>query len=516
MTELSVSPQPESRRLPDLSALPISSVWAQGLFLYLLCFFILVYLLFSNPMFISLDDYFHTRISELYISQGRLALDFPWLPQTVMSPERFVDPHLLFHMILAPFVYLWGDVGVKLAISAIGAGMFTMSWTLLRSVGVRYALLWTLGMLGVSMPFLYRIMMIRVQGAVVLTLLIALYLMFHKRYRWLIVLGFLFTWLYYGFVILMAFAGLYTVALWISERRFAWQPVVYCGIGMALGLVINPYFPNNVIFITEQLVGKAAEDIPLGAEWEAVSTYGLVFNSLGTLVALAFAFLKPSFTSEKRDVTATTLLLVALLTLLMAFHAVRFFEYAPAFTLLFCAVTWGRGEMPVVFNHERLNRLTRRYAVVALAVVVLGFCIHNVTNVYGMVQRSDAGQRMIGAATWLENYAPEGSMIFSTAFNDFSYLFYRNTQHVYSVGLDPTFLSFADTQLWDTYYALVTGNIDQPGQTLRDVFHADYALSYKGYDNRFNQLALNDPLMQIVYDDEQMVVWRVLEPGAVW
>jgi len=181
--------------------------------------------------------------------QGRLRLDFPWLPMTILNNAQFVDHHLLFHLYAAPWMVLGGEVGVKLATVSIAAGVIVAAWAFLRQIGVQYAMLWALGLLAASSTFLYRMLMVRTQGAALLLVIIgaalllviiALMLVVARRDRWLLVLAFAYAWLYNGFVLLIGVVGLYALAVWIAERRILWKPVVYTVAGIALGLVINP------------------------------------------------------------------------------------------------------------------------------------------------------------------------------------------------------------------------------------------------------------------------------------
>ena len=105
-----------------------TSLWLQGMVLFLVCLVPLVVLIFATPGFVGNDDYYHARISAQIVEQQRLRLDFPWLPRTILSPDRFVDHHLLFHLYLAPWVYLGGMTGAKLATAGIAAGVFVAAW----------------------------------------------------------------------------------------------------------------------------------------------------------------------------------------------------------------------------------------------------------------------------------------------------------------------------------------------------------------------------------------------------
>ncbi|MBE0690803.1 MAG: hypothetical protein IH587_11850, partial [Anaerolineae bacterium] len=234
----------------------VRAAWLQGILIFIACFAVLSMLVFSVQGFVGTDDYYHARIADLIITQGRLRVDFPWLPQTILSNDQFVDHHLLFHMFVAPWSHWGGMTGAKLATASIAAGVFVAAWALMRQIGVRRAWLWTLALFAMSSPFLYRLLMVRTQGAALLLIVVALYLLVTRRDRWLLPLAFAFAWLYNGFALILGVVALYAAAVYVVERRLAWRAPAYTAIGLILGLVINPYFPNNVTFIFEHLGAK--------------------------------------------------------------------------------------------------------------------------------------------------------------------------------------------------------------------------------------------------------------------
>jgi hypothetical protein len=303
-------------------------------------------LVMSVEGFISTDDYYHARIADEIIQQRALAVDFPWLPQTILSPDRFVDHHLLFHLYVAPWMHFGGLTGAKLAAVSITAAAVVAGWLLLRRAQVPAAWFWALTMLIVSAPFLYRLLMVRAQGMALLVLLVALLALFSGRPRWLIVVAFAFTWLYNGFVLMLGAAAAYSAAVWLSDRRFDLRPVAYALLGISLGLVINPYFPVNVTFIAEHLGAKLdlESSVRVGNEWYPYTTAGLLENSGGALLALAVGLILPGLSGRRRDQVEHTLLFMALLTLVMTLQSRRFIEYFPAFAALFGAVSCCRRE----------------------------------------------------------------------------------------------------------------------------------------------------------------------------
>ncbi|MFN8372394.1 MAG: hypothetical protein U0694_05905 [Anaerolineae bacterium] len=479
-------------------------LWLYGAALFALSFGLFFALLSSTAGFVGNDDYYHARISAEIIEQGQMAVDFVWLPQTILSPEQFTDHHLLYHLYLAPWVYYGGISGAKIAQAGVAAGVIVALWALLRSVQVRFATLWAFALLGMSIPFIDRLLMIRTQGASLLLLLLALYVLFTRRYRWIVPLAFAYTWLYDGFVLLPVFTAAYAGATWMTERRIAWQPIVYSLAGIALGLVINPYFPQNIQFILDHLGAKVAFEggISVGNEWYPYSTGVLLENSTGALLALAAGIVAV----RKRDRIEMTALFVTLITLGMVFKSRRFIEYFPAFALLLCAVTWGRGQALDWLPHVALRRLALA-AGIGIS-VLLG--ANTLRAAYGEIINSTDVTYMAGASDWLRRNAEPGAMVFQTDWDDFPYLFFHNTHNTYLVGLDPTYLEIANPQLWTRWVAITRGQVAQPSSVIVDEFQAVYVVSDVYHDDFLEQVR-HDASMQLVYRDAYSYVWRIVQ-----
>jgi hypothetical protein len=487
-------------------------IWLQGLALFALGFGIAYALLMSINGFVSNDDYYHARIATQIIDQRALHVNFPWLPLTLLSPDRFVDHHLLYHLYLAPWTYWGGIQGAKIAQALVIGGLMVAFWSLLRSVKVQFAMIWTVALFALSIPFVYRLLMIRTQAAAVLLILIALRCLFQGRYRWLIALAFAFTWLYNGFVLLPIIVGLYCLTHSLSKRRMIWQPLAFSVGGMLLGLIINPYFPQNIAFIVEHLGAKVdiESSIRVGSEWYPYTTAVLLENSFGALLALGFGILKPVLRKNTSDDIEATALLVALLTLYMTFESRRFIEYFPPFALLYCAVAWGRDipdwqtVLPARLQHPIITRLAP-----VVILIPFAFLIWTTMNgAYDDVQGAEDVSYLAGGSQWLKTHAEPGTMIFQTDWDDFTYLFFNNTQNNYLVGLDPTYLQMAHPDLWNLWVPLTQGSIDQPSSENHETFGASYVISDTHHD-AFEQRADDDPNMQLVYRDANSLVWRI-------
>jgi len=493
----------------------VRAAWLQGWLIYLVCFAVLSALIFSVRGFVGTDDYYHARMADLILQQGRLRVDFPWLPGTILSNDRFVDHHLLFHLFVAPWSHWGGMTGAKLATSAIAAGVFATAWALLRALGVRRAGLWTLALFAMSSPFLYRLLMVRTQGAALLLIVMALYLLVTRRERWLLPLAFAFAWLYNGFGLILGIVALYAAAVFIVERRLAWQAPAYTALGLILGLVINPYFPNNITFIVEHLGAKIdfESGVRVGSEWYPYSTSALLINTGGALAVLALGVLRGSFGKHKRDTAETALLFIALLTLFMLLRSRRFIEYFPAFALLFCAATWGRGG--VQWADWLPQRWMRRLGFGLGAAVMIAVTALTLRGALDDIQSGAEADYMAGAAQWLAANSTSGTLVFQTDWDDFTRLFYYNTSNTYLVGLDPTYLQRANPRLWDTWVAITQGRVEQPSQSISTQFGAAYVISDTRHD-AFAAQTREDPGLELVYRDTYALIWRVADstPGS--
>jgi hypothetical protein len=348
--------------------------------------------------------------------------------------------------------------------------------------------------------------MIRTQGASLLLLLVALWILFRKNWKWLAAIGFAYVWLYNGFVLLLAIVILYSLARWFCDGALEWRPLTYAAAGTLAGLIINPYFPTNIQFIAEHLGAKVdiENSINVGVEWYPYSTGALLQNSAGALLIFVVGIACSGVSERIEDTISLTLLFVALLTLFMVFNSRRFIEYFPAFALLYCASRWGRGQVS-----WPKHLVSRRGVFVGMGVLALfGLIGVTLVDTYRSIQQADE-DHFAQASGWLRENTPEGSLIFQTDWDDFPQLFYHNTHNTYLVGLDPTYLQRADPRLWTRWVAITQGEVERPASVIRSEFEADYVISDTQHGG-FAEQANGDPDMELVYRDKTTLIWRII------
>jgi hypothetical protein len=462
----------------------------------------------ATPGLAGNDGYYHIKMGLLIREQG-LKPPFVWLPLSILSREAFYDHHLLYHAYLSLFAY--GDsaealtLGAKIASVLLPSLAFVAIWWLLRGQRVRWAAIWAVGLFAVSEAFLYRMSMPRAQSASLLVLALALHWLLQRRFRLLIPLGFFYVWLYNAFPLLIALAGMYVAATFLAERRFEWQAIAFPAIGIGLGLIVNPYFPQNLTFILNHLAPKIGESTtPVGNEWSPYQTWTLIENSGFSLAAFVLGALGLGWRGKRIDRPTLTALIAAVAFAFLLFKSRRFVEYYPAFALIFAALSIAPLIDAWAVGRPRLGRFVPAILIGALIVPLTITLI----QAREAMARSRPDDQYAAASIWLKENSPPGSLVFQTDWDDFTRLFFYNTSNIYTAGLDPTYLELYDAELYKEWVQITRGDIDRPSQAIRSRFGGEFVMSDLNHDG-FLRKAQDDPGLREVYRDEYAVIFEV-------
>jgi hypothetical protein len=483
-----------------------TSLLAVGLLALFLALFALVQ--YATPGFADNDGYYHIKMARLIREQG-LKPPFVWLPLTILNQANFYDHHLLFHVYLSLFAGSPNPTdliaGAKLASVLMPALAGLAIWWLLRGQGVRWAALWAVGLFAVSEAFLYRMSMPRAQAASLLVLALAFHWLLQRRHWALLPLGFLYVWMYDGFPLLLVVAGVYVIAAWATERRLEWRALAYPAAGVVLGLLVNPYFPQDLRFIFSHLTAKLSDtSTSVGNEWYPYDTWVLLLNSGPALAAFVVGALALGWRGRRMDRATLTAFGLAVVFGLMLLKARRFVEYYPAFALIFAALSVAPLLADWLAAHPRRIRL----APVAMLLIMAGPVTFALQGARVAMAGSAPPTLYAAASAWLETNSTPGSMIFQTDWDDFPHLFFYNTQNLYTAGLDPTFSELYNPALYAEWVRITRGQVRQPGQAIRADFGAEYVLSDLLH-TAFISMAAADPILEEVYRDHEAVIYRV-------
>jgi hypothetical protein len=304
---------------------------------------------------------------------------------------------------------------------------------------------------------------------------------------------------------MLAFAAAYSIAVYLSERRIDLWAVLASAIGIAAGLVINPYFPKNLSLFRQHVLMKytGTYSVDVGIEWYPYEAWAMLGISAVAFVAYFIGLLAFEYRERMRDLKPLFFLIVSFILLLLTFKSRRFIEYWPPFAVLFAAFT-------IVPKLERIDLawLTRTgdrvvaamaaAIVTATAILWMGGCLwYAREDVKG--ETDPFAYR--GASEWIAANTSPGSMIFNTDWDDFPMLFYYNPNHIYIVGLDPTYLHDRDPELWKLYANITLGDEDNPAPLIRDRFGAEYVFTDNEHPG-FLQIAEASGDFEKVYEDK--------------
>ncbi|MBM4427018.1 MAG: hypothetical protein FJ031_07245 [Chloroflexi bacterium] len=485
------------------------------LLLFILFMVFMALVQFGTPNLPDNDGFYHIKLTWLMRTEG-LKPDFPWMQMTILNAEEFYDHHFLYHVVLIPFTF--GDLlaGAKWSAVFFAAIAFLAVWYLFHRQQIPAAWLWALGLLAVSTPFLYRMSVTRAQSLSVGVLALGMVFLLEGKHKWLAVLSFLYVWMYDAFPLLLAFTVLHAVAIFLLEKRLEYRPLLWVGGGMLAGLIINPYFPDNLIFTYHHLLPKLlnATSISVGNEWYPYETEQLLENSPLALAAIAGGALALGLTDRKMDVRTAFSLLVALMFGVMLFKARRFIEYFAPFALVFSAFAWApilRAEMENFVNSNSFSWLKSRFLHIVLVMLIGVGMFLSIPDARKQVAGSKSYDFYAGASDWLMRNTEPGERVFNTDWDDFPRLFFYNTHNTYIVGLDPTYMQLYDADLYDEWVAITRGNVDQPSQPILKRFSSRYIVTDLLHKN-FLEKAAEDPNLMEVYRDDKSAVFTILAP----
>jgi hypothetical protein len=482
------------------------------------------------------DGYYHIKWSRMLwegLRNGAFPPVFTWLPLTTLNPNDYADHHLLFHFFQIPFTF--GDLrlGAKVA-SIIFASLALIScYWLLIYYRIRFIPVWLLALLACSAPFLFRMSMAKAPPLTIIYLVVAIFLLFKEKYWPLIPLAFLFTLTYDMFVLLILAVVIWVVVIAWTERRFEWRPLVWVLLGTLAGLIINPYFPQNLQLFYEHLTIKLQfEDFStkVGNEWYPYTSWEFLGTSLVACVAMLVGYIAFDPADRKRAHHPLFFLLFSTALMIMTARWKRIVEYWPPFAVMFAAFAlqpWLMGprsaftRLPADVMKELEPFLDRSEPVpnkgreiwiqicAAAVAIVLGAALaFNLYLTWKDIEASEPHDHYRAGTEWMRENVTSAQIIFNTDWDDFPRLFYFDPSHNYVAGLDPSYLFERSPELWKLYERITLGHEEDPGPLIKERFGARYVFTDNGHDSFFAN-AMESGWFDIVYEDTDCTILRI-------
>jgi len=466
------------------------------------------------------DGFYHIKLAYLMRTEG-IKPDFSWLPLSILNAREFYDHHFLFHVFLIPFTFGDLHLGAKWAAVFFASVSFLTVWYLFQRQRIPYAWLWALALLGISDAFLYRMSVTRAQSLSLAVLALGYAWLLEGKYKHLAILSFVYVWMYDAFPLMIALGGLHLISVALIEQRIEYKPLFYISAGVILGILLNPYFPENIIFSYRHMLPKLADatSVRVGNEWYPYETKQLLENSLPALIAFASGILALGLSTRKMDVRTALGLLLTLLFGLMLFQARRFVEYFPPFALIFATFAWAPhfdGAQRELFKPEvdpvpSASAPRRLFAPLMLSLAVAVSITLSIPRARAALDSSKPYTLYADSSAWLESHTPAGARVFQTDWDDFPRLFFYNTHNTYLIGLDPTYMQLYNQDIYDLWVKISQGRLENPSRTIVDTFGSHYIHTDLKHPD-FMRVAAKDPGLKEVYRDDEAVIYEVIAP----
>lgn len=503
-----------------------------GLLVFLVAFGVFLYLQ-ASPTFADPDSFYHAKMA-LLIRDGHLTRTFPWLPFTTLG-DHFTDQHFLYHVLLIPFVSVFPPLlGIKIATIFLAAGAITAVYWLLKRFGVPFAAFWALLLVTIH-SFIFRMSLAKAPSLSIILLVAGIWLIVSHRTWWLMLWGALYVWFYGAFLLLLVCAGAYVVGRIlmtvrthglrgvVSLRFLRKEPSIRGALavlgGIALGLVINPFFPNNLYYYWEQIyeigIKNYRDVIGVGGEWYPTSVTSLITNNVFITIIVGIGGII-SIIFRKWTVREWMLFLLTIFFTALTLKSRRYVEYSIPVSLLFGVLALQPGLRAIPWGD--LKRWFRRRTTVqrfGLSLVVVYFLIALpwiVVKEVGAAASELHGGRdataLAASSAWLKEHTPEGSVVVHSSWDEFPVLFYQNSHNAYIGGLDQTFLYLKDQERYWAWVDLTLGKRTDAATVVRGVFGSDTVLVVEGHD-AMKRVVEDDPAFTEVYHDDEATLFQL-------
>jgi hypothetical protein len=516
-----------------------------------------------QPAFRDPDSFYHAKIAVLMAERGVIR-DFPWLPFTTLS-EAYADHHLLYHVLLIPFVLTLGAaLGTKVLAVILASGAVTAFYGLLRVHAVRHSWAYTI-ILATASSFVFRLNLAKAGAASVGLLLLALIVIRKRKPLLLFVLSWLYVLLHGGWPLMAVVVATYLatravvdamhdrhpVASWASpwfwkrlltgsrharadffgadEARHA----LAAAAGLACGIVVNPYFPQNLSFYWEQIVQIGVINyqgkIGVGNEWYPYELDRLVGNASGPfiLLMLVIALLAAMMfwndtvrrgrgAVAREEVTPRVAsLLLTVFFFLMTLRSQRHVEYFVPFFVFTGALLADSLITRLDFRAlvSRLRTVFPRPDIVVPAFLLYWCAIFlyiGARDLQATREIYDDGipwTKYERAATWLKKNTPEGAVVLHSDWDDFPPLFFHDDRNRYINGLDPTFMYRKDADKYRIWTDISTGTrMNGIAETAHNEFDARFLFVENDHEGMLNAARV-DPRLSPVYSDDEATIF---------
>jgi hypothetical protein len=454
------------------------------------------------------DGYRHVKQASRLITEPRAMFADPWhLAYFWRVP---VDAWFGYHVLLAPFTYFFDLItATKVCSSLIFALIAYTLFKLLGHLQANFRFIWViLAMTGSSITLSRATTVRPFLLSVLLTLLAALWTATDRPVK-LAAVSLLHA-LSYSMFFLVGMAP----AIWFLLRRDRRSCIaaLSCGAGMVLGLLANPYFPENLRFDIVQAsvvsLGQKAH-VHMGGELYPATSWLWIVSCLPVALPWAGALILRLRNWRQSVPAADLFLLLSAATFLGTLRVIRTVDFFVPFAILFAAA--------VISPYIKASRTD----VLAAGLLLALPCFAHVYLTRQYVREAPSLARYRGAAEYLRVNAP-GALVANTQWNDYQLLFFLNSSNRYVIGIEPTFTYLEDPRKYWLWFHI---SEDEPGTcdhetcadtdrtdivaAVRQDLGAQYVLADHDANPRLESILRGKTNVTEVYRDAAFSVYRI-------
>ncbi len=489
--------------------------------------FILFAWLRQEPVFLDGDPFYHAKMAKLMIEWQDAVKEFPWIPGSILE-QHFTDHHFLYHVLLVPFVLAIGDplIAVRIASIFFASVFIACFYLLLKRFSVRNPLAYTLLLL-ISPTFISRINLDKAPATSLIVLMVGLYALLAKKRFLLFGISFLFVWLYDAWPILLVASLLwcfthiiahqmqshtYSLASFFNPRNYT--PFTWCLAGIVAGIVINPYFPDNISFFKTHLISIALVTkglaFGIGQEWFPVDPFTFIHSNIFfsilwlcaiswvivQLLSVAGRLLLPDSarTPSAHSHAALFFGIFSVLLFLLTVKSQRMAEYFIPIGIFFIACSL-RDLMGAFSWTDIRHAFTRMHSKSLMALKVLGSMAILITTTYIISIHTAEYQQFLRVTReariypfhsmqrvgeYMSAHIARNAIVVTNDWSYFPQLMYYADSQRYVWGLDPTFTYDVDPKKYNLLFSIVRGEKNgTAAELLKKEFSASYVLFAK-------------------------------------
>lgn len=413
------------------------------------------------------DRHFHFALSRDTVERGRLTA----IPQVedLGWGERFVDKEYLFHVLTS----VGWRVGARRGVEGVAWALALLVVAVLYAVarrssgpGVSAALV---AAFVASPPFIYRLALVRPHLLAIAAVLLLVRALLGReedegpRLGWpealALLAGLVFALGYHALYVPLAVLGLFALV----DGKARWRAVAAGVLGLVVGTVANPYFPDTlrITWMTLTIATALPTSDTLGVEVLPLEP-GTLLTRYAVPLALTVAALVAAVRARREPGTRVRMasVLLALGFWGLCLRSARAAEYAVPFSLVAAASV-----VPLVRTRLAVGVL------VALAVVQVPLAV-----AFARPDALDGYTRHIEDAVAALPPGAAGQKVLNCSFTEGAVLWDLRPDVRFVDVLDPTFLALKDPLRHQLRRGLLKGQVGDLRELVQDRFGAAYVI----------------------------------------